>query len=168
VSRRRIRVLIVDDHVTIRDGLRMYLEIFDDIEVVGDAADGSAALALLAAAGEATPDVVLMDISMRPMDGIEATRRVRARHPGVAVVMLSSYTEEERVRRALEAGAASYVVKDAAADEIAAAVRLAHRGRDPAIVLRVAPLAQTPADDAQYGCPPRGTPGSRHVRPGPP
>jgi DNA-binding NarL/FixJ family response regulator len=148
VSRRPIRVLIVDDHVTIRDGLRMYLEIFDAMEVVGDAADGSAALAILADDGGAAADVVPMDISMRPMDGVEATRRVRARHPGVAVVMLSSYTEEERVRRALEAGAASDVVKDAAADEIAAAVRVAHRGRDAAIVLQVAPLAQAPADDA--------------------
>ena len=161
-------MLVVDDHVTIRDGLRMYLEIFDDIEVVGDAADGSAALAILDAPGEAAPDVVLMDISMRPMDGVEATRHVRARHPGVAVVMLSSYTEEARVRRALEAGAASYVVKDAPAEEIAAAVRAAHRGpvdHDPAIAL---PVAAGEASRTQYGCPPRGTPGSRRVRPGPP
>jgi DNA-binding NarL/FixJ family response regulator len=122
--------LVVDDHAVVRRGLRAYLETVEDLEVVGEAADGQAALeqvAALAAAGR-RPDVVLMDLLMPGMDGVTATAAVRHRHPGVAVVAMTSFTQAGMVHGALEAGAAGYLLKDAEADEVAAAVRAAWRG----------------------------------------
>ncbi len=150
-----IRVLIVDDHAVVRRGLLAFLATEPDLDIVGDAAGGEEALALLArldAAGR-RPDVVLMDLQMEPIDGIETTRRIRARYDDVEIVALTSFAEEERVQAALEAGAAGYVLKDADADEVVAAIRAVHRGGlqlDPAVArrllssLRPAPRAPRP------------------------
>jgi DNA-binding NarL/FixJ family response regulator len=122
-----IGVLVVDDHEIVRRGLLAFLDSEPDIEVVGEARGGAEALALLAST-ERRPDVIVMDLQMAPIDGIEATRQVRARYDDIEVVALTSFAEEERVRAALEAGASGYVLKDSDADDVAAAVRAVHRG----------------------------------------
>ncbi len=133
-----IRVVLVDDHVVVRRGMKAFFEVLPDITVVGEAGDGQAAIAeltLLAAAGS-MPDVVMMDLLMPRMDGIAAIEVVKSRFPCVEVVALTSFSETERVRAALAAGASGYVLKDASADEVAAAVRAAHAGElhlDPAV-----------------------------------
>ena len=133
-----IRVLVVDDHEVVRRGLHAFLDGEPDLEVIGDAGGGEEALerfAQLDAEGR-RPDVVLMDLQMTPMDGIETTRRVRELYPGVEVVALTSFAEKERVRAALESGASGYLLKDSEPAEVAAAVRAAHRGEiqlDPAV-----------------------------------
>jgi DNA-binding NarL/FixJ family response regulator len=131
-------VFVVDDHTVVRRGLRAYLEVVDDMEVVGEAADGQEALggiaALVAAGGP--PDVVLMDLLMPGMDGVAATAAITDRHPELAVVAMTSFTQADLVHGALEAGAAGYLLKDADADEVASAIRAACRGEvhlDPMI-----------------------------------
>jgi DNA-binding NarL/FixJ family response regulator len=138
----RIRVLVVDDHAVVRRGLFEFLSSEPDLEVVGDAHGGAEALDLLVRLDTdgRRPDVILMDLQMEPVDGIETTRRIRARYDDVEVVALTSFGEEERVYAALEAGASGYLLKDADADEVAAAVRAAHRGElqlDPAVARRL-------------------------------
>lgn len=133
-----IRVLVVDDHAVVRRGLFAFLEGEEDIEVVGDAEDGEEALDILAqldAVGR-RPHVVLMDIQMEPVDGIESTRRIRAQYDDVEVVALTSFGDEQRVYAAVGAGASGYLLKDADVDEVAVAIRAAHRGElqlDPAV-----------------------------------
>ncbi len=130
---RRIRVCLVDDHAVVRRGLRGYLDLVEDIEVVGEAADGEAALdmvAALVAAGRA-PHVVLMDLLMPGTDGVTATRLLTQRCEGVAVVAMTSYSEVDRIRGALEAGASGYLLKDAEADQVVDGIRRAHRGEMP-------------------------------------
>jgi DNA-binding NarL/FixJ family response regulator len=125
-----IRVFVVDDHGVVRRGMRSYLSIFDDIEVVGEAANGREAidqLHAMDAVGEA-PDVVLMDLAMEPVDGVAATRELRATTPDIEVVAVTSLVDQSRVREALEAGASGYLVKDAAPEELALAIRAARRG----------------------------------------
>ena len=132
-GRNRIRVALVDDHAVVRRGLRGYLELVEDMEIVAEAADGQAALdvvAGLAAEGRA-PDVVLMDLVMPGTDGVTATRLLTQRYDGVAVVAMTSYSEVHRVRGALEAGASGYLLKDADADEVVNGIRRAHRGEMP-------------------------------------
>jgi DNA-binding NarL/FixJ family response regulator len=131
-------VLVVDDHAVVRRGLKAFLDSEPDLEVVADAEGGAQALELLAqlASEGRRPDVVVMDLKMEPLDGIESTRQIRARYSEVEVVALTSFGEEERVRAALEAGASGYLLKDSDADEVSAAIRAAHRGElllDPAI-----------------------------------
>ena len=123
-----IRLVIADDHPVVRGGLAQLVSGFDDVELVGQAADGAEAVALCA---ERSPDVVLMDLEMPVLDGIEATRRIRAESPGVAVVVLTSFSDRERILRALDAGAAGYLLKDADPAELARAVRAAARGDAP-------------------------------------
>jgi DNA-binding NarL/FixJ family response regulator len=137
-----IRVLVVDDHAVVRSGLFAFLGAEPDLEVVGDAAGGEEALELLALLDKAgsRPRVVLMDLQMQPMDGIEATRRIRARYDDIEVVALTSFGDEERVHAALQAGASGYLLKDSDADEVANAVRAAERGEiqlDPAVARRL-------------------------------
>jgi DNA-binding NarL/FixJ family response regulator len=134
----RIRVLVVDDHAVVRRGLLAFLDSESDLEVVGEAEGGAEALELLAslASEGRRPHVVVMDLQMEPLDGIESTRRIRSRYSDVEVVALTSFGEEERVHAALEAGASGYLLKDSDADEVSAAIRAAHRGElplDPAI-----------------------------------
>jgi RNA polymerase sigma factor (sigma-70 family) len=125
-----LSVLVVDDQEVVRRGLIAFLEEEADLEVVGAVSGGEEALECLRRLDSdgRRPHVVLMDLKMAPMDGIESTRRIRARYPDVEVVALTSFAEHERVRAALEAGASGYVLKEADPDEIAAAVRAAHRG----------------------------------------
>jgi DNA-binding NarL/FixJ family response regulator len=127
---RAIRVFLVDDHVVVRRGMRAFFEMLDQIEVLGEAADGRAALDELAvlAAREDLPDVILMDLVMPRLDGIAATKAIKEKYPAVEVVALTSFSEAERVHLALEAGAAGYLLKDAEADEVVAAIAAAHRG----------------------------------------
>jgi DNA-binding NarL/FixJ family response regulator len=153
MSGEMLRVLVVDDHRIVREGLRAYLSLMDDIEMVDEAADGRAALDALARAkaGCGLPDVVLMDLLMEPMDGVAATAAIKERYPEVEVVAVTSYVEEEKVHAALEAGAAGYLLKDAEADEIAAAIRSAQRGEvhlDPAVARQLtASLRRGPTAD---------------------
>ena len=140
----RVRVLIADDHTVVRRGLRGFFELLGDIEVVGEAEDGRRAVAL---ADTLLPDVVLMDIVMPAMDGIEAIARIKERHPEIEVVALTSFIEEDRVTAALEAGASGYLLKDADADEVAAAVRRAHAGEvhlDPQVARMLAQRVRGP------------------------
>jgi DNA-binding NarL/FixJ family response regulator len=129
----RIRVLIVDDHAVVRSGLKVFFDLQPDIEVVGEAADGSEGVAM---ARRLEPDVVLMDLLMPNMDGVTAIGRIKAEKPEIEIVTMTSFIEEEKVTAALEAGASGYVLKDAEAEEVAAAVRAAYAGEvhlDPAV-----------------------------------
>jgi DNA-binding NarL/FixJ family response regulator len=129
----RIRVLIVDDHAMVRRGMRDFLDLHADLEVVGEAADGEAALE---AAARLQPDVVVMDLVMPGLDGIAATTQLKARHPSVEIVAITSFIEEDRIAAAIEAGASGFLLKDAEADDLAGAIRSAHGGEvylDPAV-----------------------------------
>jgi DNA-binding NarL/FixJ family response regulator len=129
----RIRVLIVDDHAMVRRGMRDFLDLHDDLEVVGEAANGREALAQAEAL---LPDVVVMDLLMPDLDGIAATAQLKALHPGIEVVVITSFIEEERITGALAAGASGFLLKDAEADDLAAAIRSARAGDvylDPAV-----------------------------------
>jgi DNA-binding NarL/FixJ family response regulator len=137
-----IGVLVVDDHEVVRRGLLAFLDSEPDIDVVGEAGGGAQALDLLASMESEgrRPDVIVMDLQMAPIDGIESTRRVRALYHDIEVVALTSFAEEARVHAALEAGASGYLLKDSDADDVAAAVRAAHRGElqlDPGIARRL-------------------------------
>ena len=119
------RVFLVDDHAVVRRGLSSYLDGEDDIDVIGQADGGRSALsqlAVLANSGE-LPDVILMDLLMPDLDGIATTAEIKARWPEVAILAVTSFLEEAKVRAALQAGASGYLLKDAEADEVAAAVR---------------------------------------------
>ena len=118
-------VLIVDDHDVVRQGLRAFLELQKDIEVVGEAINGREAVEQ---AGQLLPDVVLMDLMMPEMDGIEATRRIRASSPRTQVIVLTSFAEDDRVFPSIKAGAVGYLLKDIRSDDLAEAIRSATRG----------------------------------------
>ena len=120
-----IRVLVVDDHHLVRSGLRAMLDVHDDLDVVGEAEDGQAALA---ACDELTPDVVVMDIRMPRLDGIEATRRLRARRQAPQVLVLTTFDLDEYVYEALRAGAGGFLLKDAPPSRLAEAVRTVAAG----------------------------------------
>lgn len=120
-----IRVMLADDHAVVRDGLRMVLESQDDIEVVGDAADGRQAVEQAKAL---RPDIVLMDIAMPNLNGIEAAPHIREAVPRTQVVMLSMHATSEHVSRSLQAGAAGFVLKESAGKEVIEAVRTVQRG----------------------------------------
>jgi DNA-binding NarL/FixJ family response regulator len=132
-SSARIRVLIVDDHAMVRRGMRDFLDLHDDLEVVGEAANGREALAQAEAL---LPDVVVMDLLMPDLDGIAATAQLKELHPRIEVVVITSFIEEERITGALAAGASGFLLKDAEADDLAAAIRSARAGDvylDPAV-----------------------------------
>ena len=122
----RIRVMIVDDHEVVRTGLRFSLLALDDVELVGEAGNGEEAVRVC---DEVEPDVVLMDLAMPGMDGMDATRAILERRPEVKVIALTSFQEGELVKDALRAGAMSYLLKDVELDELAEAIRLAYEGR---------------------------------------
>jgi DNA-binding NarL/FixJ family response regulator len=122
---RPVRVLVVDDHPVVRTGVQGMLASQADFEVVGEAADGEGALTQVVAL---SPDVVLMDLRMPGIDGVEATRRIRARHPDVQVLVLTTYDTDDDIVRAVEAGAVGYLLKDSPREELFRGVRAAARG----------------------------------------
>ncbi|HSR31831.1 MAG TPA: response regulator transcription factor [Anaerolineae bacterium] len=121
----QISVLIVDDHAVVRKGVRGYLEAQPDIDIAGEAASGEEAVGL---AADHMPDVILMDLVMPGMDGVEATRRVREVSPGSQVIVLTSYHDDEHIFPVIQAGALSYLLKNVRPEELADAVRAAARG----------------------------------------
>jgi DNA-binding NarL/FixJ family response regulator len=123
-----IRVLLADDHGVIRDGLGRLISALDDVELVGLAADGAQAVEQCA---RLHPDVVLMDLDMPVLDGIEATKRIVAEHEATAVLVLTSFSDRPRIMGALEAGACGYLLKDVDAEEVAEGIRAAARGESP-------------------------------------
>ena len=125
MSDEKIKVLIVDDHQVVRQGLRTFLELQADVVVVGEAGDGQAAVEM---ARQLQPDVVLMDLVMPRLDGIAATQQVKALAPAVKVIALTSFTEDDKVFPAIQAGASSYLLKDVSPDELVEAIRAAYRG----------------------------------------
>ncbi len=143
-----IRILLVDDHAMVRRGMRDFLALHDDLEIVGEAADGAAAIEQAAAL---RPDVVVMDLLMPGVDGIDATARIKAADPDIEIVAITSFVEEARIVAALEAGASGFLLKDAEADELAAAIRAAASGEvhlDPAVAGIVARRMRSRASGA--------------------
>jgi NarL family two-component system response regulator LiaR len=146
-----IRVLIVDDHAVVREGLRTFLELQDGIEVVGEAADGGEAIERTVALA---PDVVLMDLVMPKVDGVQAMRALHQRAPRARVIVLTSFLDDERLMPAVQAGAAGYLLKDVEPSELARAVRTAYAGEaliDPTVAARLlgalaGPRARTATD----------------------
>ncbi|MFZ0533930.1 MAG: response regulator transcription factor [Anaerolineales bacterium] len=121
----KIKVLIVDDHQVVRQGLRTFLELHEDISVIGEAEDGRKAVELVR---QLEPDVVLMDLVMPHMDGITATQQVRALGSATKVIALTSFSEDDKVFPAIQAGAASYLLKDVSPDDLVEAIRAVHHG----------------------------------------
>ncbi len=144
----RIRVIIAEDHAVVREGTRQLLEREPDLEVVGEAGDGAAAVALVE---RLKPDVAIMDISMPVMTGIEATKQIKAKQPNTAVLILTAYDDDQYVFALLAAGAAGYLLKDVPFAEVVRAVRLVHAGEPvlhPAIARKVLAKFAAPSEDA--------------------
>lgn len=139
-----IRVMLVDDHLMVRRGLATFLKVFDDLELVGEAADGETAVQIC---GHVLPDVILMDMVMPDIDGVTATRLIRQRFPTVQVIALTSFKEKGLVQSALQAGAIGYLLKNVSAEELAQAIRAAHAGRgtlSPEVVQSITHAAPPP------------------------
>lgn len=133
----KISVVIVDDHAIVRQGLRTYLELQPDIEVVGEAASGNQAVAVVR---DVLPDVVLMDLVMADGNGVDATRAITALAPSCRVVVLTSFSEDEQVFASIKAGAQGYLMKDVLPQELVRAIRTVHRGEaqlDPEIARKL-------------------------------
>ncbi len=148
-----IRIVLVDDQTLIRQGIKTLLELEDDLQVVGTAANGREAIALVE---QSAPDVVLMDVRMPELDGVAATRAILARRPGLGVIILTTFDDDEYVFEGLKAGARGYMLKDASAEEIVAAVRSVAAGEaliQPSIARKVVAeftrLAATQAQSAE-------------------
>lgn len=143
------RVLVVDDQTVVRDGLVLLLGLLPGLEVVGSAGDGEEAVRLV---GEHAPDVVLMDLRMPRVDGVEATRRIKAAYPSVQIVVLTTYSDDESVFAALQAGARGYLTKDAGAEEIARAINAVLGGDaqlDPSVQRRLVDALATGAQPSR-------------------
>lgn len=142
-----IRVLIVDDHSVVREGLRAFLQLQDGLEVVGEAADGEEAIE---AASRLRPDVILMDLVMPRLGGVAAMRRLREEVPEARVIVLTSFLDDDKLLPALRAGAAGYLLKNAEPQDVARAVRAAHAGEallDPVVAARL--VETLAAEDGQ-------------------
>jgi NarL family two-component system response regulator LiaR len=156
-----IRVLIVDDHAVVRRGLRTFLELQDEIDVVGEAEDGEEAVA---AVEELRPDVVLMDLVMPRVDGIEAIRQVRERRPATRVIALTSFVDDDKLFPAVRAGAAGYLLKDVQPQDLVAAIRTVHGGESllhPAAAARL--MAEVASGDERAAPASLLTPREREV-----
>ena len=123
---RRMRVLIVDDHAVVRNGLRFFLLAFDQLELIGEAASGEESLE---AAALMQPDVILMDLMMPGMGGVAAIRAIRQKYPAIQLIALTSFADDQTVQAALKAGAISYLLKNVSAQELADAIQAAYNGR---------------------------------------
>ena len=155
-----IRVLLVDDHAVVREGLRAFLELQEGIEVVGEAADGEEAIET---ATRLWPHVILMDLVMPKLDGLAAMRSLRERVPDARVIVLTSFLDDDKLLPALRSGAAGYLLKNAEPQELVRAVRAAHAGEamlDPVVAAR---LVETLAADGDEGPLDRLTPREREV-----
>jgi NarL family two-component system response regulator LiaR len=144
-----IRVALADDHAVVRQGLRTFLELQDDVEVVGEAADGAEAVELVA---RTEPDVVLLDLVMPRLDGIEAIKQIRARCPATRILVLTSFADDRTVLPAVRAGAAGYLLKDVQPPELVAAIRTVHSGEAllaPAVATML--VEQLAAEDGANG-----------------
>lgn len=145
-----VRVMLVDDHDMVRTGLEVFLETVDDLELVGEASNGEDAVRLC---GEVHPDVILMDLIMPGMGGIEVTRLIREAYPQVQVIALTSFNDKQLVQQALQAGAISYLLKNASIDELSAAIRSARKGQATLApeatqaLIEVATAPPVPGDD---------------------
>lgn len=145
-----IRILLVDDHSQVHLGIAAVLEIFDDLEVVGHASNGEEAIKL---ARQEKPDVILMDVIMPKMDGIEATRRIHEQQPDIKILALSSFQDESSVRDILKAGAVGYVLKNSSVDDIAHTIRAAYSGKSvfsnevTQVLMNAAPEKPAPTGD---------------------
>jgi two-component system, NarL family, response regulator LiaR len=142
-----IRVLLVDDHAVVREGLRTFLELQEGMEVVGEAEDGEQALT---EAERLRPDVILMDLVMPVLDGVGAMRELRQKLPSCRVIVLTSFAEDDRLLPAIQAGAAGYLLKNVQPKELARAVRAAHAGDallDPSIAARLVEAIAQPAGE---------------------
>lgn len=126
MSDEKIRIVIADDHNVVRSGLSAFLQVFDDFELVGEAADGKEAVEVCEFLH---PDVVLMDLVMPVMDGAQATKEIRERFDDIQVIVLTSFKEDDLIEGALQAGAIGYLLKNVSADELADAIRSAHAGK---------------------------------------
>ena len=143
-----IRVLITDDHLVVREGLHLILETADDIEVVGEAVDGAECLRLVP---ELNPDLILMDLQMPRMDGITAIEHLRRDFPEIAIVILTTYNEDDLMIRALQAGARGYLLKDSSRENLLDTIHAAARGETllkPEIVARMLALQSAPKPDS--------------------
>lgn len=146
---KRIRVMIVDDHAVVRSGLSAFLTVYPDLEMVGEAESGEDAMARI---GLLKPDVILMDLMMPGMDGVQTTRAVKQKYPQVQIVALTSFKEENMVQGALQAGAMGYLLKNVSATELSSAIRSAYARRmtlssEAAEVLVQAATQTIPASD---------------------
>ena len=142
-----IRLIIVDDHPVVRDGLRGMLTAEADFQVIGEAANGTEAVAL---AARSQPDVVLMDLRMPEMDGVAATEQIKAQHPDMHILVLTTYDTDADILRAIEAGATGYLLKDAPREELFRAVRATARGESvlaPAVAARLMGQMRRPAEE---------------------
>lgn len=143
-----IRVLITDDHLVVREGLHLILETADDIEVIGEAVDGAECLRLVP---ELNPDLILMDLQMPRMDGITAIEHLRRDFPEIAIVILTTYNEDDLMIRALQAGARGYLLKDSSRENLLDTIHAAARGETllkPEIVARMLALQSAPKPDS--------------------
>lgn len=143
-----IRVMIVDDHLMVRDGLELFLSVYDDILVVGEAEDGRKAVTLC---DEMRPNVILMDLLMPIMDGFEATRLIREKDSSIQVIALTSFADQELVTKAFKAGAISYLLKDVYSDKLAETIREAHQGRATIDSAAVQALVTSGVDSSNQG-----------------
>jgi len=146
----KIKILLAEDHIVVREGTKKLLESQDDFQVVGEAANGEEAVEL---AKKLRPDVVIMDIAMPKLSGIEATKQIKALYPGIAILVLTGYDNDEYVFALIEAGAAGYLLKEASGDELIDAIRLVVEGEPvlhPRIIRKILDRLRTPvADDAE-------------------
>ena len=143
----RIGLIIVDDHPVVRDGLRGMLQSQPDITILGEASDGAEALRL---ADEQKPDLILMDLRMPNMDGVSATREIKSRHPGIQVLVLTTYDSDADILPAIEAGATGYLLKDTSREELYHAIRAAARGEPvlaPSVAKRLIGRMRSPAEE---------------------
>ena len=145
-----IRVVIADDHAVVRQGLRTFLDLQPDIDVVGEASDGAEAVT---AAGELHPDVILLDLVMPELDGIAALRRLREVAPAARVIVLTSFGEDERLFAALRAGATGYLLKDVEPAELVRGIRTAHAGQSPLSPAVAARVVEELASGGARGAP---------------
>jgi len=147
----KIKLLIVDDHAVVRQGLRGFLELTEEFDIVGEGANGLEAVSL---AQELEPHVILMDLIMPEMDGIEATRRIMLAHPAIKILILSSFGDENNVLPAIRAGALGYVLKDIDPEELSEAIRNTAQGKsqlDPEIANMLISHVQSDPSESEHG-----------------